>query len=310
MPTVYFYSSWGDDSALRNRLERQTPGCRGVWNDLEIVEEIEDAEYHVALNQPGEDLDERKLILYALEPPFSGLTAEWNEISALSKNPIEECYFPQIWWVEESYDDLKAMGPLEKSRDLSWITSDKGRNENPVLKWVKKRLIDFGFRTHRRKEIPYLDRGASDGHILRMEFLENLVSAHPEMLDLYGRGEFDGPYYHGELEDKWDGLAEYRYSLAIENYRGPNYFSEKLTDALLAWSMPIYWGCTNLDEFLPSDSFVEIDIRDPDAPERIMEIVESDRRERNLDAIAEARELILDRYQLIPTVERTIAEHQ
>jgi hypothetical protein len=139
-----------------------------------------------------------------------------------------------------------------------------------------------------------------------MKFLDEFLDSESELLDLYGRGDFSGSHYKGEIADKWDGLADYRYSLAIENYSGPNYFSEKITDALLAWCMPIYWGCTNLSDYLPEDSFVRIDIEDDDAPERVRDIVESDIREQNLDAIAEARRLILEEYQIWPTVERAI----
>jgi hypothetical protein len=102
-------------------------------------------------------------------------------------------------------------------------------------------------------------------------------------------------------------LRDYRYSLAIENYQGPNYWSEKIGDALLAWCMPIYWGCTNLEEYLPENSFVRVDIESDDAVERVREIVASDYRERNLDAIQEARRRILDEHQLWPVVERTVS---
>ncbi|MFB6201239.1 MAG: hypothetical protein ABEI98_04435 [Halorhabdus sp.] len=147
----------------------------------------------------------------------------------------------------------------------------------------------------------------TDGHIVRMEFLERLSDSYPELLDVYGWGTWNRSktYYKGTLADKWDGLAPYRYSLAIDNYRGPNYFG-KITGPLLAWCMPIQWGCTNLSEYIPEDSYAHVDIEDKSAPEKIKRIVESDRRERNLDAIAEARERILDEYQIWPTIEREI----
>lgn len=108
------------------------------------------------------------------------------------------------------------------------------------------------------------------------------------------------------MDDKLAALSDYRYTLAIENYEGPNYFSEKIADALLAWCLPIYWGCTNLDEYLPEDAYVRIDIERDDAPERVAAIVESDLRERRLDAIAEARHRILEEYQFMPVIERAI----
>ncbi|NJL30698.1 MAG: hypothetical protein HC898_03175 [Phycisphaerales bacterium] len=51
------------------------------------------------------------------------------------------------------------------------------------------------------------------------------------------------------LKKKSDGLAPYRYSVVIENVREPDYFSEKLIDAMLCDTVPIYWGCTNIGEY-------------------------------------------------------------
>lgn len=107
-----------------------------------------------------------------------------------------------------------------------------------------------------------------DGHILRMKFLEHMQREGFPQLDLYGRRQLeDIPYYEGEINYYWDGLRDYRYKLAIENYNGPNYFSEKIVDAWLSWSMPIYWGCTNSSEFVPEDSYVYIDIENGKPPQ-------------------------------------------
>ncbi|CAE7910811.1 unnamed protein product [Symbiodinium sp. KB8] len=40
-----------------------------------------------------------------------------------------------------------------------------------------------------------------------------------------------------------------QFVLVIENSRHENYFSEKLLDALLTQSMPVYWGCPNIGDF-------------------------------------------------------------
>lgn len=51
---------------------------------------------------------------------------------------------------------------------------------------------------------------------------------------------------------KSEGLASYRYSVVIENAREPDYFSEKLIDAVLCLCVPIYWGCPNIADYLPT----------------------------------------------------------
>lgn len=142
------------------------------------------------------------------------------------------------------------------------------------------------------------------GHGERLAFLDRLRTA-GVALDVFGRGL-------RPIADKWDVVAPYRYSLALENFSGPYYWSEKIIDPLLAWSMPIYYGCTKLDDWLPPESFVQLDIRDPDAPARVQEIVASDLWLRNRNAIAEARRRILDELQLFPymagEIRRLLAE--
>jgi hypothetical protein len=55
---------------------------------------------------------------------------------------------------------------------------------------------------------------------------------------------------------------------------------------------------------------VRIDIRDPQAIEQVREVIASDRWERNLDAISEARQLVLNRYQLFPFLAQQIAAQE
>lgn len=307
MPTVYFHTSWGEDPvSFLEAIAKQTPGKSGMWGDIRGVADSGDADYHVAFNQTSPELDSNRLFVFSSEPPVSHLYDDLRTVDCLRSYPIDQYYKPQRWWIDCTYDILVDLEPPEKSSDLSWITTSKGRNVGQLGQWTRRLCRRLGIDEHRRQSVPIVNKGGTDGHVLRMQFLDELVANEPEMLDLYGRGEFSGTHYRGEIEDKWEGLVDYRYSLAIENYSGPNYFSEKLTDVLLTWCMPIYWGCTNLGEYLPEDSFVWLDIEDEHAPKRVRDIVTSNLRERNLDAIAEARQLLLNEYQLWPTVEKAI----
>lgn len=309
MTTVYFHTSWDEDPVeFLEAISKQTPDGAGEWGNIRSVAKPENADYQVAFNRYDPELDPDRLLLFSSEPPISNLYEDWCDLDCLATFPIERHHKPQRWWVDRSYDELIDFDPPEKTSDLSWITTDKGREVGRVGQISRRLFRRLGITERQRQSLPLLNRGGTDGHVLRMAFLDNLVSIDPGVLDLYGRGGFSGRHYCGEVDDKWDGLADYRYSLAIENYHGPNYFSEKITDALLAWCMPIYWGCTNLEEYLPADSFVRIDIEDDDAPERVREIVNSDLRKQNIDAIAEARRRLLDEYQIWPTVERAIAD--
>lgn len=51
------------------------------------------------------------------------------------------------------------------------------------------------------------------------------------------------------LANKRDGLLPYRFSVVIENSREYGYFTEKLVDALLCGTVPIYWGAPDVGKF-------------------------------------------------------------
>lgn len=97
----------------------------------------------------------------------------------------------------------------------------------------------------------------SEGHRLRHRIADWCREAAPDVA-LIGGG-------YAPFERKSDGLAPFRYSVVIENVQEQNYFSEKLVDCLLCETVPIYWGCPNLDAFLDPVGIIqcrsEADIR-------------------------------------------------
>lgn len=86
------------------------------------------------------------------------------------------------------------------------------------------------------------------GHVLRHRLVER-VRAEGLAVDVMGRG-------YKPFDTKAEGLAPYRYSLIIENVQERNYFSEKLIDAVLCRTVPIYWGCPNLGDFMDTSGMI------------------------------------------------------
>ncbi len=89
----------------------------------------------------------------------------------------------------------------------------------------------------------------TEGHQLRRSLVEWVQGTGLD-IDIMGRG-------YKPFDAKSDGLAPYRYSIVIENMREPNYFSEKLLDAVFCDTVPIYWGCPNLDRFMDTDGIIQ-----------------------------------------------------
>jgi hypothetical protein len=143
------------------------------------------------------------------------------------------------------------------------------------------------------------------GHRARLAFID-LLRREPVIRDhVYGRGS-------RYIEDKWDALAPYRYSVAIENSSSPDYWTEKLADCFVSWTVPLYFGCTNIDDYFPKDSYIWLPIDRPDEALSILRSLRSDDGdwESRLDALNEARELSIHRYSLYEHISRLVLEHE
>ena len=128
------------------------------------------------------------------------------------------------------------------------------------------------------------------GHRLRLDFINTLKKEIPS-IDFFGKGS-------NYIPDKMDGLLPYRYSIAIENTAAPYYFTEKITDCFLAYTIPLYYGCKNIGKYFPEKSFILVDIEEPaKAIEKIRQIMENDDWQQRVTALQEARELVLNKYQ-------------
>lgn len=138
-------------------------------------------------------------------------------------------------------------------------------------------------------------------HHQRYNFMCKLMRLIPEM-HVYGRGA--RPL--GD-NDKAEALNSYRYHVAIENYIGPHHWTEKLSDAFLGLTLPFYAGCTNATDYFPADSFIAIDIRDPEGTARIIrQAIENKEYEKRLPAILEARRRVLFEHNFFAVVSREI----
>ena len=51
-------------------------------------------------------------------------------------------------------------------------------------------------------------------------------------------------------------LFKSKFSIVIESTKEENYFTEKICDALLSKTIPIYWGCPNIDDFFNTKGMI------------------------------------------------------
>jgi hypothetical protein len=262
-------------------LMRQSPGGKGEWGGCRFTFDNEACDVLLLLNNrmkgevrarcPG-----NRVWVLMQEPYVRGFT-DWmverhqSFSRVLTSHPPDDSRkyvvsHPAVpWQVNRSFDQLSAMEVPGKAHPLSWIVGNA-------------------------MDLP--------GHFERLDFLRFLRQERNVPVDLFGRAV-------RPIDDKWDGLAPYRFSLAVENAVCPDYWTEKVADCFLSWTIPIYHGCPNFSGYFPPDSFVPIDIRNPgDALTAIRRVVSGGRAEweRRMPALAEARRRLLHEHQFFPHV--------
>ena len=86
------------------------------------------------------------------------------------------------------------------------------------------------------------------GHKLRHEVVQHIKNNNFNV-SVIGRG-------YRPFENKEDGLKSYRYSIVIENTSELDYFTEKVIDACLLETIPIYWGAPNISKYFDTRGFI------------------------------------------------------
>jgi hypothetical protein len=255
-------------------LLRQTPGGKGNWDQFQFffngaIDECDAWFIYDDLSEPQKTLcPPENIVLITAEPPaFKSYPRSWlrqfkHVISCQRKLRHPNLHLSHMalpWFVKKTYDELAGSNFPQKTKDLSIICSNKR-----LMKW------------HRR----------------RLAFIEALKTLKGVHIDFYGKGLEN-------LDDKWDGLAPYRFSIALENSIYPDYWTEKIGDCFLAGTVPIYCGCPNISEYFPEQALEIIDITDvAGSLEKIPRFIARNDYKQRLPALCQAKNLILNRYNL------------
>jgi len=286
---LYFMPAWGDSSqTIYDTMRQQTPGSSGIWGTLEATRHIEEADVYLVQDYTDQEIpDLSKVCYFAREVPGGGRADNIPGVKKFSWiNNTSYLYtkwvYPQdsIGGVKLTYDFLTFDECPRKEKHLICIQSDK----------------------------QFLD-----GHKKRINFLKNFVNQYPHDIDLSGKArqllQFKGGG-DAYVAQKYSTLKEYKYCMAFDNGQYNNYFGTQFTDAILSWTVPIYWGSPNIGEFFPEGSYISFDATNPDEVHRIVSRLKYDDYEKRIPALKEARQLILNKYNIWPTVYEALTKGQ
>lgn len=161
----------------------------------------------------------------------------------------------------------------------------KIENLSPNLKTKNISVISSG-----KKMMP--------GHKKRYKFLKKLKKDFANEIDFYGKDSIP-------VADKAEAINHYRFHICIENSFINDYWTEKIADPILGFSVPIYCGCKNIQKYFNEKSIIRIDLSNyADAKEKINKIIANPDKVyvKHLESLREDRNKLLHKYNIFDVI--------
>ncbi len=270
--------------------QTQLPNMEPYWKDCHffVNQDIAECDFWIVWGQ-----------MYKTE---SAICPKENVFFISSEPPTiykyEEKFLRQFNTIITCDKNTKHPNPIYQQQSLPWWLGHDSSDQNTVLPNTTYDALSKDSPIKKEKLISIIvsNKKSTIGHKKRYEFAQKIKQYFGDRIDIFGMGV-------NECRYKWDAIAPYKYHIVIENSSFDDYWTEKLSDSILAESYSFYYGCKNIDKYFSKDIYTEIDIEDIDSSIRKIEtIIQSKKYEENMEEIIKAKHLILNQYQLFPSI--------
>lgn len=149
-------------------------------------------------------------------------------------------YYDRIIEIEDKFDYILTYDAELLKRGKKYIKYIVGQSRIPdqVAKIYPKTKGISMIASHKT---------TSEGHRFRHEIITAL--RHKYDFDVWGYG-------YRSFEDKLEPLKDYKYSICVMNSSADNFFTEVLLDCFRVGTIPIFWGCPNINKYFTSNGMI------------------------------------------------------
>ena len=280
MPRVLITATFNE-----SHLARQTPHGAGSWGDFQF------------LFQPDGEPVDAWVVYDDLKQPVSQVCPRANTLLITGRPASLRQYrtrytsqFGQIWTshtnITHSHVTLR-----HEAQHWHYALLNGTAHDHPLGIEELQALA----RPDKPKLLSVLcsAKSVTADHRRRLEFVRYLQSELGDQIDVFGHNV-------RPVVDKSEAIWPYKYHVVLENDHSENFMTEKLPDAFLGWSYPIYFGGNEAYHRFPEGSFTAIDIYQPkQALNVIRNVLLSETYENSVDCIAEARNNVLAKHNLV-----------
>ncbi len=279
MPRILVSASFPE-----SELARQTPHASGRWDEFEFI-----------FSPTGAPID-AWVVYDNLREPMSQLCPRANTLLITGEPASVRRYrgrftgqFGQLWTAQEGIQHPRVTY-CNEGQPWHYALRAGESHGRPLSFSDLSTLV----RPSKPKLLSVIcsDKTVTPDQRQRRDFVRYLQSELGSEIDVFGRGV-------RTLSDKSDAIWPYKYHIVLENDHSEHFMTEKIADAYLGWSYPLYFGGPEAYQRFPEGSFTAIDIYQPaEALSIIRNCLAAHTYELSLTNIAKAREAVLNRNNL------------
>lgn len=161
--------------------------------------------------------------------------------NVLNTCPNSKSYLYGTTWIERAYydkiDTTKKQFKISHLAGTKLMNNAEGHKMRQNIHHNQQVLNDFPITFFRSSQQPHIhDYGNNP---------------------LLGLGNSDTTPHN-----KLPLFEEFQFAIVIENSKQTNYFTEKIMDCVLTKTIPIYWGCPNINDYFDTTGWILLDTSD------------------------------------------------
>ena len=225
------------------------------------------------------------------------VTSEPSSIKRYSRIYLDQ--FGTVLTSQEP-DYLTGRDVVRSQCGLRWFV---GADSDPMMAWDDLASLEPTGKLGSISTVCSAKTGSRTNHDRRLEYTNDFVRYFPDT-HWFGKGI-------QEIRDKSEGLLQFQYHLCIENHVSPHHWTEKLSDAFLGWTLPLYVGCPNVCDYFDRRSLIHlsVDARKREFPQ-VNNLISQHAFEDSYEFIKASRDAVLHEYNLFSIVSNIIRERE
>jgi len=238
MKIIRFFASWCDSESCKKEFEKiyQLNNNSKYGKDF-IITSGENYTHAIILNNamPKLSIEKDKVIGFAHEPlHFLGLS---NDFINYAQNNISKYFIGE---------KLNLPNPFIEYHGFLWRLPLM--NSIPEKKYIMSMMVSH--------------KNNAPGHRYRHKLVQAILKTNLP-IDIWG----NGTKFYNRLGDNriktdfpWSEINKmyepYKFHIAIENFTTPEYMSEKVLNCFICNTVPIYWGCKNINNYVNDNNVI------------------------------------------------------